>query len=168
MKRLIKGLLIGCLFLILLPGCSREPFTKETIDMEQLNEMVEKQESFVLLIERDNCPFCQALNEYMDDTQEEHAGITVYVLDITDMDLKKPDEDAKTLVADTESGKQLLELVPYFYYTPTLYRFEDGKATAAGIGYNSSTYEVSLWGVDSSADLETAETRNVWDFIEQK
>jgi hypothetical protein len=47
-----------------------------------------------------------------------------------------------------------------------MYRFEEGVPVQAAIGYNSSTYEISLWDVTSTIDFDTAQTENAWTFIE--
>jgi thioredoxin-related protein len=166
MKKLKIFILLGCLLCTLSACTSKEAFKKEEIDVAALQEMISEKQDFVLLIERDNCPYCQALNEYLEQSQDEHPNTVVYVLDITDLDMKKPTDEAKTLVSTTADGKTLLKIVPYFYYTPTMYRFEEGVPVEAAIGYNSSTYEISLWDVTSTIDFDTAQTENAWTFIE--
>lgn len=167
MKKIWNWILPVLCSVCLLAGCqAKAPFERISITADTLQQMVNDKESFVLLVERDNCPFCEALNEYMDSTSASHPGVTVYVLDISSMDLKKPTTDARTLVSSTAAGKLFLEICPYFYYTPTMYHFINGQAVDAGVGINANTHEVSLWGVDSTADLDTARQVNVWTYIE--
>lgn len=152
---------------LLLAGCSqKEAFELIPIDVEELETMVQEKEDFVLIVERDNCPFCDAMNEYIESTKQEHPDVKAYVIDISALDMKKPTEEAVTLISSTSEGKRLLKILPYFYYTPTMYQFEKGQASLAGIGYNSQTNETSLWDTTSSIDFDAAKTENVWDFLE--
>lgn len=151
---------------LLIAGCSsRDAFKITSITMAELSEKMQDDESFLLLVERDNCPFCEALNEYIDQTKAEHPGIEVYEINTSSMEMKKPTEQSRTLVSDSEAGKKFLRMFPYFYYTPTIYRIEDGEPVEAGIGYDSSTHSIALWDVDSSADLETARQQDVWKYL---
>lgn len=136
------------------------------ITAQELQEMLDKKKDFVVIVEREGCNFCEALDAYIEETKGEHAGLRLYRLDSTDFDLKRETEEDMTLVTDTEEGQILLDMAPYFLYTPSLYIIKDGKAIQAGIGYNDRTHEVSLWDVDSTIDFNTATPQEFWDFLE--
>ena len=106
------------------------------------------------------------IDSYIETTQEEHPGIVLYRLDITDFDLVRQAEDDMTLVSQSEEGQILLDMAPYFLYTPTLYIIENGEATQAGIGYDETTKEVSLWDVDSTIVFDQAKGQEFWSFVE--
>lgn len=166
--RLLKKLTILLCFSLLICACAptQEPFEEIEISAEQLQTKLDDQDDFVIIIERDNCSHCKALNAYIEETSGEHAGIVLYQLDITDFDLVKEKEEDTTLIAQDEDGQVLLDMAPYFLYTPTLYKVEDGKAVSAAIGYNEATNEVCLWDVDSTVDFNSAETEDFWAFVE--
>ena len=156
MKKFLSCLSLCCL--VLLSGCSSpEAFQEVEIDAKELQEKLDDKEDFVVIVEREGCSYCEAL---------EHAGLVLYKLDSTDFDLKREKEEDMTLVTTNEDGQILLKMAPYFLYTPSLYIVEDGKAIQAGIGYNDLTHEVSLWDVDSTIDFNQAEPQDFWSFVE--
>lgn len=153
-----------CLGLI---GCqSNEAFQEIDLSVKELQTKLEDQDDFVVIIEREECPYCEALQEYIEETKDEHPNLVLYRIDSTDFNLTKIDENTKQLQSDTKGGKLLLEMAPYFYYTPTMYVIEDGKATHAAVGYSETNHEVSLWDVDSVIDFDLADTQNFWEFLE--
>lgn len=161
-----------CLSLVFLSflcfGCtmSQEAFQEIDVSAQELQEKLDAKEDFVLIIEREGCSYCEAIDSYIETTQEEHPGIVLYRLDITDFDLVRQKEDDMTLVSQSEEGQILLDMAPYFLYTPTLYIIENGEATQAGIGYDEATKEVSLWDVDSTIDFDQAKGQEFWSFVE--
>lgn len=168
-KNLKKFILFLCIFCCMtaLAGCSPgKGFQEIEITASQLQEKLENQENFVVIVEREGCGYCEALDAYIEETSAEHAGLILYKLDSTDFDLKREKEGDMTLISGTEDGNILLNMAPYFLYTPSLYIIQKGKAVQAGIGYNDSTHEVSLWDVDSTIDFEQARTQEFWSFLE--
>lgn len=167
----IKKKLIVCLTAVFLcmglSACaSNHTYKQIDITMDELEQKLEDQESFKLLIERDNCPFCEQLNEYIQETKADH-GVTVYRLDVTDFDFKRENEGDTTLVSENENGKKFLEEFPYFLYTPTIYTITDGVPEQAAIGYNGEEQSMSLWDVDSTIDWDKADTIGVWEYLEE-
>ncbi len=166
MKRIVT-ILCTLIVVIGLVGCQQqEPYKEKEITATQLQKKLDKKQSFVMIIVRDNCPYCEALQSYIKKTKKEHPNLVLYKLDTTDFGLSKISSDSKQLQSSTEDGKILLDLAPYFLYTPTLYVIEKGKATHAGIGYDETTNEISLWDVDSTIDFDTADTQEFWEFLE--
>lgn len=166
MKRLISFLMVFVLTFSLV-GCSnKEPFTREEISATQLKKKMDDQASFIFMVERDGCAFCKKLNKYIEKTQDEHPGIKVYVLDSTDFGFEKESEDSKTLVSTTKDGNILLNISPYFIYTPAFYVVKKGKVKKVGVGYNEQNATVALWNNASTVDFETAKYEEFWDFIE--
>lgn len=141
------------------------PFEIKDIDMAQLEQMMNDKETFVLIAERDNCPFCTALNEYLEQTKADHTGVIVYRIDTTDFHLMREKEGDMTLISDTEDGQEFLSLFPYFLYTPTLYQIQEGKPVQAALGYDEQQATVSLWSPDSSIDWNEAKPVGVWGFL---
>ena len=166
--KFIKKLFSIVFLSILCFGCSmsQEAFKEINVSAQELQEKLEAKEDFVLIIEREGCSYCEAIDSYMETTKEEHPGVVLYRLDITDFDLMRKEEGDMTLVSESEEGQILLDMAPYFLYTPTLYIIEEGKAVQAGIGYNEATKEVSLWDVDSTIDFDKAEGQEFWSFVE--
>lgn len=168
MKRFFKFLLV-ILVCLGMYGCTSnvEPFKIVDISASQLQEKLDNMESFVVIIERDNCPFCEKLAAYVEKTQKEHPGLMLYRIDTTNYGLSMISEEERRLTSNTEDGKILLEMAPYFLYTPSMYVIKDGKPVESGIGYNEVNHSVSLWGLDSEVDFNTAKMEEFWDFLER-
>ena len=148
-------------------GCeSKTPFEIKEISATKLQKKLDNKDSFVLIIERENCPYCESLQEYIDKTKDEHPNLVLYKIDSTDYGFSKISQDSKQLQSSTKDGKILLNMAPYFLYTPTLCVIENGKAKHAGIGYNESDHSISLWDVDSTIDFDLADTQEFWEFLE--
>lgn len=133
---------------------------------QNYRKKLDHKDSFVLIIERENCPYCESLQEYIKQTKDEHPNLVLYKIDSTDYGFSKISQDSKQLQSSTEDGKILLDMAPYFLYTPTLYVIENGKATHAGIGYSEDDHSISLWDVDSTVDFDLADTQEFWEFLE--
>lgn len=164
-----KLLTIFCAFVLCigLVGCSsKEPFEIKEITATKLQKKLDHKDSFVLIIERENCPYCESLQEYIKQTKDEHPNLVLYKIDSTNYGFSKISQDSKQLQSSTEDGKILLDMAPYFLYTPTLYVIENGKDTHAGIGYSEDDHSVSLWDVDSTVDFDLADTQEFWEFLE--
>ena len=66
-----KLLTIFCAFILCigLVGCSsKEPFEIKEITATKLQKKLDHKDSFVLIIERENCPYCESLQEYIKQT----------------------------------------------------------------------------------------------------
>lgn len=166
MKKLVKLLLAMCTVLALV-ACSNtgDGFQEIDITATELKEKIDNDESFVFIVERDNCNFCEAIQEYIEETKAEHPGVTLYKLDATDFELMKETEDSDTLISTSEDGNTLLDIAPYFLYTPTIYVVENGEVVDSGIGFSTTNKTVSQWGLDSAIDFDQAETVDFWEFI---
>lgn len=161
----MKKVLLCLLVAFSLMGCQqKEPYQEVAITMDELKEKIENKETFNVMVIRDNCDYCNALHTYVEDTKDEHPGIILYTIDSTDFDFKK-DEESGLLNANTEDGKYLLSLAPYFLYTPTIYCFDQGEIITTGIGFNEFYKTVSIWDNNSLIDFEKAQTIEYWDFI---
>lgn len=167
MKKICFKLCACVMIMAVLVACSsgKDPFEKKAITAFELQEKLDNKESFVLMIEKENCPFCESIDEYLEQTKKEHPGVVIYTLDTSEFAFQRQ-EDGK-LKSDTEEGKILLDMAPYFLYTPTIYKVTEGVASDVGIGFDETSGAVSLWDLDSMVDFETAESMNVWEFIEK-
>lgn len=167
--RLKKWMMALLVPVLLLCGCAgqKQEFTITDVTVQDVKDMADAGDTFLLLVEREGCDFCQAMNEYMEETKEDHPEVKLFRLDTTDFDLVKEQAEDKTLVSETEEGKAWLELQPYFLYTPAIYRYENGKADEAAIGFNVVTDEISLWDTTSTIDFNTAKTEGLWEFLER-
>ena len=166
MKKIFT-LLCAFVLCLSLVGCgAKTPFEIKEISATKLQKKLDNKESFVVIIERENCPFCEALQKYIDKTKDEHPNLILYKIDSTDYGFSKVSSDSKQLKSSTEDGKIILDMAPYFLYTPTLYVIQNGKAKHAGIGYNENDNSISLWDVDSTIDFDNADTQEYWEFLE--
>ncbi len=172
MKRFFKaGLFVWLGLMLFIAGCSSKattPFEMKDITLDQLETMMEDKKSFFLLVERDACPFCSALNSYMDQTKNQYGDVRLYHLDSTDFELYRENEGDMTLISTNAQGQAFLGLFPYFLYTPAIYKIENGQPVSAGIGYDSNHHTVSSWGVDSTINWNEAKPVEVWTFLEAK
>lgn len=162
-SKLILALFVG----ITLVACSssNDEFKEVDITASEMQGKIDNKESFVVIVERENCNFCEAIQEYIEETKAEHPGVTLYKLDSTDYGLQKETEDSQTLISTTEEGNILLDIAPYFLYTPTIYVIEDGVVTESGIGFSTQNKTVSLWDLDLVIDFDTTQTQDFWEFI---
>ena len=153
-SKMILAFFVG----ISLVACSvpQDDFKEVDITVAEIQEKIDNKEDFVMIVERDECSFCEAIEEYINQTEGEHPGMTLYKLDSTDFGFTSTDE-----------GKAFLEIAPYFYYTPTMYVFKDGKITSSAVGFSDTNKTVSLGGLDAPIDFDTAETQDLWEFISQ-
>lgn len=160
---LLPVLFFGCLFAY---GCAgSDPFTITDINMEQLGSMMDEKQTFTLLVERDQCEFCQELNSYLEQTQDEHPGLQIYRLNTTDFELYREQEGDMTLISETEQGKAFLERFPYFLYTPAVYKIDQGVPVNGGFGYDAVRHTVSQWSPDSTIDWNASKPVDVWEFL---
>ncbi len=166
MKKFLSILCTFALLIGLVACSSQEPFQREDITAKQLQKKIDKKASFIFMVERDGCAYCKKLNKYIEKTQDEHKGLKVYVLDSTDFGFQKESEESKQLISTTDDGKILLDIAPYFLYTPAIYVIKKGKVDQVGVGYNEQNATVALWDNDSTVDFNSAEYEEFWDFIE--
>lgn len=161
------AVLVCSLMVLTLGACaSGQPFEIKDISMKEASQMMDDKETFVLLFERDNCPFCAALNDYIEKTKSEHPNLVVYKVDVTDFELYREQEGDMTLISENEQGKELLKRFPYYLYTPALYLIKDGKPVQAALGFDENNGTVSLWDVNSTIQWDQAAQEDVWKVIE--
>lgn len=148
-------------------GCSSGSgtFEEKKITINNLQEMLEQDETFILLAWREDCSFCAALEQYLEETGSQHSNLVLYTIDTTPFELYRDGGEASTLLSDTKDGKEFLEIFPYFLYTPALYQIRDGFVINSGIGFNENNYTVSEWDVDSTVRFDVADEVDVWTFI---
>ena len=163
MKKL-KFFLIVTMLISMCSCTKKEPYQQIEICMDELKEKIENKESFKFMVIRDQCDFCQALKNYIDLTSQEHDGVILYTIDSTDFGFKREKEE-DLLTSDTEDGQALLNLCPYFLYTPSIYTVEEGKIVTSGIGFDDLSKSVSVWDLDSFVDFNEAQQVEFWDFI---
>ena len=167
MKKWLKMILTCALFFTMSACVNKEEFEEIPTTMAEVQTMLDGQEDFILLVERENCPFCEKLHDYINETKREHNDTKVYVLDTTNYKFKKETPESKTLMADTEEGTLFLESFPYFMYTPSIYIISSGEAVSVASGFDAITKEVSVWDVDSVIDFDKANNKNVWQYMEE-
>ena len=95
-----KLLTIFCAFVLCigLVGCSsKEPFEIKKITATKLQKKLDHKDSFVLIIERENCPYCESLQEYIKQTKDEHPNLVLYKIDSTNYGFSKISQDSKQL-----------------------------------------------------------------------
>lgn len=165
---------LGALVLVIIAGIcifasqkseSASAYQQVDIDIDQLSAMMDEGQTFTLLVERDNCPFCEQLNAYIDSTKDEHDGVVVYHLDVSDYEMYREQEGDMTLISETEAGQEFLSRFPYFLYTPAIYKVDNGQPVSEALGYDAARYTVSLWNVDSPIDWDSAKPVDVWEYL---
>ena len=166
MKKFLSVLFVS--FLVLCSGCSKQenPFQVQEISVDEIQEKMNAKESFLFVVIRENCPYCEKLEEYIEKTKKEHPGYTLYQLDCTNFELYK--EENGSLQAKSEQGKAFIEMAPSFQYTPSFYAVQKGEIQSSAVGYEPDIYKVNLWNkLDEVIDFDKAELEDVWDYIEQ-
>lgn len=172
-KKLISMIMVFSV-LLSMAGCANTQNAKKELDiqeinMEQLQTKLADKETFTLMVERDNCPFCNSMNTYLEETKADHLGqYNVYRLNTTNYELYREAEGDMTLISSTEEGKQFLSVFPYFLYTPSIYKIKDGIPVDVGIGYDEENFTISNWGVDSTIDWAQAKPIDVWTYLAQE
>lgn len=164
------GMWILCVGLIIAGvACSKQeqPFQIESIDVAGIEEKMKDKEDFLFVVIRDNCPYCKEMEEYLEESKEEHPGYTLYQLDATDFELYKESEEATFLSAKSEEGKTFLQMAPSFFYTPSFFAVQKGKIQSSAVGFEPDTLKVNVWErLDRAVDFDQAEKEDVWDYIE--
>lgn len=166
MKRISK-LVLALFVAVSLVACSQSTndFKQVDISMSEVKEMIDKKESFAVMFERENCSFCESIQEYIEQTKNEHPGKTLYVVDTTDFGFSRETDTSDTLNSSTEDGNLLLEIAPYFMYTPTVYIFKEGKLVDAGVGFDEERKMINLAPLDAQIDFDKADALDFWEFI---
>ena len=100
--------------MLLLTGCSNKVQEKgkvQQIGIEDAFSKMDKKETFLLMITRDECYYCQLIHKMLDDTIEDHPT-TIY-------NVKMDDSTTENLYADNDLLKTRLEkpgTTPHVYY----------------------------------------------------
>ena len=160
---------MGLVMTLLISGCSspKTPFEIKDITVQKMKEKMDKQESFLFVVVRENCPYCEQLEEYIEKSKQEHPELVIYRLDATDFELYKENDEATQLHAKAQQGIEFLDLAPFFFYTPTFYAVEDGVIRSSAVGFEPDTLVVNVWErLDQVVDFDKAEKEDVWDYIE--
>ncbi len=80
-------LLLALLFVpvLLLSACTtkRSEFTITDVTVQDVRDMAEDGDTFLLLVEREGCEFCQAMNDYIEETKGDHPEVHLFRLDTT-------------------------------------------------------------------------------------
>lgn len=133
MKKILLSVLC-CLFL--LTACEdtqEEPGKIVQIGIEDAFLKMDKKQTFLLLITRDKCYYCQLLHKMLDDTLQDHPTVIYNV--------KMDDSTTEKLYADNDLLKTRLEKPGT---TPHVYYIKDGKVVDDLTGYNEDN-PLELW-----------------------
>lgn len=119
-----KILLVSCMFLVLLAGCSsydRDTTAGELIEINYADalDMIENKETFALIISQSGCAHCKDLKEMLSTYLEDHHVVIYDAL---------LDDSGATL-------EDIQALFPEFKGTPDLYVVNKGKLTGHISGY---------------------------------
>ncbi len=165
-KKLLGMFLVCVLGLVMIGGCSsQKPFEIRDITMSEAAKMMDEKQTFVLLFERDNCPFCSAMNEYIEKTKGEHPDLLVYRVDATSFELYRENEGDTTLISNSDDGKELLRRFPYYLYTPAIYLIKDGNPLSVGVGFDESKGTISVWDTGSTIQWDQSQPEDLYSFI---
>jgi predicted bacteriocin transport accessory protein len=125
MKRLFFILL--CLFLCC--SCAskpKEPAQVLTIGKADFEHKMEQKDTFVFLVTRTQCEYCQELLKMIDYTKEDYS-LKIYHLEMRDDTVEHFNEDLDFLEGYLERPDQ----TPHYYY------IEEGEVVAQQMGYTS-------------------------------
>lgn len=123
MKKIIVTMLCSMLVLV---GCSSSKGGKVVeISVDEALQKIENKDTFILMVTRTKCEYCDMMHEMLDKTINDHATIIYNVV----MD----DSDDATLEADVT---KLEEKVAQPGRTPHIYYVLDGVSTEEIVGFN--------------------------------
>lgn len=148
---MFKKILSLFLALMLVSACQANKavgFKQKEISYEKLTQKMEKKDSFIVMVGKDECPFCRELEAYLKKTKKTHQG-TLYYFDVHQAD------------------QMFLKWFPGYRYTPTIYVIKKGKPTISAQGFIKDKHQMLEWEVDSQVDFTLAKRVTVWDFLEK-
>lgn len=125
----MKRLFFMICSVLLLCGCGKKEITPAqvlTIGKDDFAYKVEQQDSFIFLVTRTQCEYCQQLLDMIDFTKEDY-DVKIYHLEMRDDTIEHYNEDLAFLKEYVERPDQ----TPHYYY------FEDGEVIAHQMGYTS-------------------------------
>ncbi|MEF2782154.1 MAG: hypothetical protein U0N20_03570 [Clostridium sp.] len=131
MKKIFLSFLC-CLFLV--SGCSsqeQEPGKILEIGIEDAFSKMDNKDTFLLLVSRDKCYYCQLMEKMLDETIEDHPTVIYNV--------KMDDSTTDKLYADHDLLKTRLEKPGT---TPHVYYIKDGEVEADMTGFDESEPEL--------------------------
>ena len=123
MKKLF--FILGCIFLCC--GCSTKVVTPAqvlTIGKADFTHKLEQKDSFVFLVTRSQCEYCDQLLEMIDFTKDDY-DLKIYHLEMRDDTVEHLNEDIDFLKQYVERPDQ----TPHYYY------IEEGEVVAQQMGY---------------------------------
>ena len=137
---IIKSLVIFILLLLYWNFC----YTEKTSNYDEIKSKIENGESFTLIVEKENCNYCEALNSYILKTKMFHPIHTVYTVNF-DGPLNYPEE------------------LGSLQYTPTIYKIKKGKIVEKAVGFSSENGYVALDKGETT--ISKMKLINFWKFI---
>lgn len=131
--------------MLLLCGCSsspKEPGKVQEIGIEDAFDKMDKKDTFLLLITRDKCYYCQLMHKMLNDTIETHPTViyNAKMDDSTDESLQKDFKQLKTRLKDP--GR-----------TPHAYYIKKGKVEQEFVGFDEEE-PMAFWDWVKKYDLE--------------
>lgn len=148
---MLKKIIALLMVLVLMSGCqvnSSKRFRQKEISYQKLTQKLENKDSFIVLIGKEDCPFCRQLESYLKKTKKDHQGL-IYYFDVHQAD------------------QSFLKWFPGYFYTPTIYVIKKGKPVTSAQGFIEDDHQMLEWDVDTKVDLESAKRVEVWDFLEK-
>lgn len=119
-------------------------YIKKTVTYDQIQSMLENEQSFTLIVVKDDCSYCEALEKYTNISRIFHPFNTVYVC-----------EYEGYINYPTELGT--------ISHTPTIYKIKHGKVQKQASGFNTDKNTVYIY--DGIHALEDQEQMDFWKFI---
>lgn len=126
MKKLITLLLV---FTFVLVGCgaNQNAIKQENITIAQIEEKIEKKETFAFVVASKTCSHCNALKAML---KEYKSDKTIYIFETT--------------TASKEDIQKLLTRFPNIDSTPTTIFFENGVVKDTEVGYDKPSITAKL------------------------
>lgn len=125
----MRRLFFMIICLLLCCGCSPkvvEPAQVLTIGKADFEAKMNRKDSFVFLVTRTQCEYCQQLLDMIDYTKDDY-DLKIYHLEMRDDSVEHFNEDLDFLKAYVERPDQ----TPHYYY------IEEGEVLANQMGYTS-------------------------------
>lgn len=121
-------------------------FNQKEVTYDNVQTMIENEDTFTLIVVKEDCSYCEALNNYIKKSKLTHPFHTVYVCKYEGY---------------TNFPKQL----GVIEYTPTIYKIKEGELIAASVGFSSKKGNVYI--KDGYNSFENLKQMNFWKFLDK-
>lgn len=122
-------------------------FTQTEVTYDNVQTMLENEETFTLMVVKEDCSYCEALKDYIKTSKLTHPFHTVYV-------------------CKYEGYTNFPKKLGIVKYTPTIYKIKNGEVVATAVGF--STKKGNVYIDDGYTSFENLKKKNFWKFLDGK